>query len=68
MTGHLGKEQEPEFMLEFRLKAYRKWLTLEEPQWANVNHPPIDYQNICYYSAPKKKPVKNSLDEVDPEI
>ncbi len=62
------KKQEPDFMLEFRLKAYRKWLTMEEPQWANVSHPPIDYQNICFYSAPKKKPVKNSLDEVDPEV
>lgn len=62
------KKQEPEFMLEFRLKAYRKWLTMEEPHWANVSHPPIDYQNITYYSAPKKKPVKNSLDEVDPEV
>ncbi len=62
------KKEEPEFMLEFRLKAYRKWLTMEEPQWANVSHPKIDYQNISYYSAPKKKTAKNSLDEVDPEV
>jgi Fe-S cluster assembly protein SufB len=62
------KKEEPEFMLEFRLKAYRKWLTMEEPNWANVSHPKIDYQNISYYSAPKKKQVKNSLDEVDPEV
>ena len=56
-------------MLEFRLKAYRKWLTMEEPAWPNVKYPPIDYQNIIYYSAPKKKEQKlGSLDEVDPEL
>lgn len=62
------KKDEPGFMLEFRLKAYRKWLEMEPPRWANVNYPEIDYQNICYYSAPKKKPVLNRLDEVDPAI
>ena len=63
-----AKKEEPEFMLEFRLKAYRKWLEMEEPHWANASYPKIDYQDICYYSAPKKKPALNSLDEVDPEI
>jgi Fe-S cluster assembly protein SufB len=63
-----AKKEEPDFMLEFRLKAYRKWLEMEEPKWSNVHHDEIDYQNICYYSAPKKKPSKNSLDEVDPEV
>lgn len=62
-----AKKNEPEFMLEWRLKAYRHWLTLTEPTWANVNYPPINYQDIIYYSAPKKKNLK-SLDEVDPEI
>ena len=64
-----AKKQEPEFMLEFRLKAYRKWLTMQEPNWAHVNYPPIDYQNIIYYSAPKQKKEKlNSLDDVDPTL
>lgn len=62
------KKQEPAFMLEFRLKAYKKWLEMKEPSWANIHYPKIDYQNISYYSAPKKKAKKNSLDEVDPEI
>lgn len=62
------KKQEPDWMLEFRLKAYRKWLTQTEPTWANVSHPPIDFQNISYYSTPKKKAKLNSLDEVDPEV
>lgn len=62
------KKEEPEFLLQFRLKAYEKWLTMEEPVWPNVSYPPIDYQNITYYSAPKNKPKLNSLDEVDPEI
>jgi len=61
-------KEEPDFMLEFRLKAYRKWLEMEEPDWANIDHPPIDYQDITYYSAPKNKPKLNSLDEVDPEV
>jgi len=61
-------KEEPDFMLEFRLKAYRRWLEMEEPDWANIQHPPINYQDITYYSAPKKKPQLGSLDEVDPEI
>ena len=61
-------KQEPEFMLEWRLKSYRHWLTMTEPHWANLKYNPIDYQNIVYYSAPKKKPQLNSLDEVDPEL
>ncbi len=60
-------KKEPEFMLEWRLKSYRKWLNMEEPTWAKVSYPEIDYQAISYYSAPKKKELK-SLDEVDPEI
>jgi Fe-S cluster assembly protein SufB len=63
-----AKKEEPPFMLEFRLKAYRRWLEMTEPRWPNVQYPAIDYQNICYYSAPKNKPLKNSLEEVDPEI
>lgn len=63
-----AKKNEPDFLLEFRLKAYQKWLESEEPQWPNVHYPPVDFQNICYYSAPKKKPEHQSLDEVDPEI
>ena len=63
------KKQEPEWMLEWRLKAYRHWLTLEEPEWAHVHHPPIDYQAVSYYSAPKKKgDGPKSLDEVDPQL
>jgi Fe-S cluster assembly protein SufB len=63
-----AKKNEPEFMLEWRLKAYRHWLTMKEPHWANVKYPPVDYQDISYYSAPKKKPALKSLDEVDPEL
>jgi Fe-S cluster assembly protein SufB len=63
-----AKKEEPEWMLEWRLKAYRHWLTLEEPTWANIDYEVIDYQSISYYSAPKKKPLLESLDEVDPEI
>ncbi len=63
-----AKKNEPEFMLEWRLKAYRQWLTMKEPHWANVNYPPVDYQALSYYSAPKKKPTLKSLDEVDPEL
>ena len=62
------KKGEPDFMLDFRLKAYRKWLEMEEPIWANVKYPKINYQDICFYSAPKTKPSKNSLEEVDPEV
>jgi len=64
-----AKKGEPEWLLEWRLKAYRHWLTLEEPTWPNVAYPPIDYQDIIYYSAPKPKgPAPASLDEVDPEM
>jgi Fe-S cluster assembly protein SufB len=60
---------EPEFLLEWRLKAYRYWLTLETPDWAHVDYPEIDYQAISYYSAPKQKTDgPKSLDEVDPEL
>ncbi len=61
-------KEEPEFMLEWRLKAYRHWLTMKEPTWQNVHYPPIDYQNLFYYSAPKQKVKPKSLDEIDPEI
>ncbi|HZL38351.1 MAG TPA: Fe-S cluster assembly protein SufB [Tepidisphaeraceae bacterium] len=60
------KKGEPDWMLQWRLKAYRHWLTMEEPQWASVHYPPIDYQSAIYYSAPKPK--LKSLDEVDPEV
>ena len=63
-----AKKNEPEWMLEWRLKAYRHWLTMEEPEWANVHYPKVDYQDIIYYSAPKPKEKKASLDEVDPEL
>jgi Fe-S cluster assembly protein SufB len=62
-----AKKSEPEWMLDWRLDAYRRWLTMREPKWARVNYGPIDYQNIHYYAAPKRDPLK-SLDEVDPEI
>jgi len=62
------RKGEPEWMLERRLKAYRHWLTMEDPQWAKVQHPPIDFQAISYYSAPKPKADLDSLDEVDPEL
>ena len=62
------KKREPAWLLEWRLKAYRTWLTMTEPTWQNVRYAAIDYQDIIYYSAPKKKPTLNSLDEVDPEI
>lgn len=63
-----SKKKEPSFLLEFRLKAFRRWKEMKEPSWANVDYPPINFQNICYYSAPKKKQKLSSLDEVDPEI
>ena len=62
------KKGEPDFMLNFRLKAYEKWLTMKEPAWPNVQYPKIDFQNISYYSAPKPKKKLASLDEVDPEV
>ena len=63
-----SKKNEPDFMLEWRLKAYKHWLNMQEPSWANVHYQPIDYQEISYYSAPKKKPQLNSLNEVDPQL
>lgn len=63
-----AKKQEPEWLLEWRLKAYRHWLTMTEPRWPNVRYNLIDYQDIVYYSAPKQKKQLNSLDEVDPEL
>ena len=63
-----AKKGEPEFMLKFRLKAYRKWKEMAKPRWANVNYNAIDFQDISYYSAPKQKTQLNSLDEVDPEV
>jgi Fe-S cluster assembly protein SufB len=63
-----SKKKEPEWLLEFRLKAYRHWLTLERPNWAHLQIPPIDYQRIVYYAAPKSKATPQSLDEVDPEL
>ncbi len=62
------KKNEPEWMLRWRLDAYRRWLTMREPAWSRVNYGPIDYQDIYYYSAPKKKAGPKSLDEIDPEI
>ncbi|WP_066383395.1 MULTISPECIES: Fe-S cluster assembly protein SufB [unclassified Anabaena] len=64
-----AKKNEPEFMLEFRLRAYRQWLKMTEPTWPSVTYPPINYQDIIYYSAPKQKKEKlNSLEEVDPTL
>ncbi|WP_339737263.1 Fe-S cluster assembly protein SufB [uncultured Sunxiuqinia sp.] len=63
-----AKKNEPEFMLQFRLDAYRKWLKMPVPNWAYLKIPPIDFQEIIYYSAPKKKPQYESLDEVDPDL
>ena len=62
------KKNEPDFLTEWRLEAFRHWQTLIEPKWPKVDYPPIDYQDIIYYAAPKKKPVLNSLDEADPEL
>jgi len=63
-----SRKNEPEFMLEYRLNAYHHWLTLTEPSWAHIHHPPIDYQSIYYYAAPKRPKELASLDEVDPEL
>src|SRR5712675_2026648 len=63
-----AKKNEPEWMLAWRLDAYRRWLTMREPLWARVSYGPIDYQDLYYYSAPKKKDGPKSLDEIDPEI
>ncbi|TIV12491.1 MAG: Fe-S cluster assembly protein SufB, partial [Mesorhizobium sp.] len=63
-----AKKDEPDWMLEWRLGAYRRWLTLEEPTWARVHYPKIDFQDIYYYAAPKSTPGPKSLSEVDPEL
>ena len=63
-----AKKNEPEWMLAWRLDAYRRWLTMREPRWARVSYGPIDYQNLYYYAAPKKKDGPKSLEEIDPEI
>ncbi|WAX58119.1 Fe-S cluster assembly protein SufB [Jatrophihabitans cynanchi] len=63
-----AKKQEPDWLLEWRLRAYRHWVTMDEPTWQHVNYGPVDYQDIIYYSAPKPKPKVNSMDEVDPEL
>ncbi len=63
-----GKKNEPEWLLEFRLKAFRHWQTMKMPQWANLKIPPIDYQDIIYYAAPKKKTSPKNLDDIDPEL
>ena len=63
-----AKKNEPSWMLDWRLKAYRHWLGMADPDWAKVKHPPIDFQDAYYYAAPKKKPTVKSLDEVDPEL
>jgi len=63
-----GKKGEPEWLTEWRLEAYRRWLTMEEPKWARVEYPPIDYQELYYYAAPKRMSGPRSLDEVDPEL
>ena len=63
-----AKKKEPQWMLDWRLKAYRHWLKMELPNWANIKYPPVNYQDIIYYSAPKQKIKPNSLDEIDPEL
>ena len=63
-----ARKEEPAWLLEWRLKAYAAWLQMTEPHWARVEHPPIDYQDLHYYAAPKKKAGPKSLDEVDPEL
>src|ERR1700759_4388891 len=63
-----AKKNEPAWMLEWRLEAYRRWLTMTEPTWARVNYPKIDYQDLYYYAAPKAKKTLTSIDEIDPEI
>ncbi len=63
-----AKKNEPDWLLDWRLKSYRRWLTMKDPEWARVKHPEIDYQDAYYYAAPKPKELLNSLDEVDPEL
>lgn len=62
------KKQEPDFLLQWRLKAYHHWLTMKEPTWPNIQYPSIDYQDIIYYAAPKQRPLLNRMDEVDPAL
>jgi Fe-S cluster assembly protein SufB len=64
----LAKKNEPDWMLDYRLRAFAYWKTMEDPQWAHVHYPPIDFQSIIYYAAPRTKPKYESLDEVDPEL
>lgn len=63
-----ARKNEPKFLLDFRLKAYKRWKAMPEPKWSNVTYPPIDFQNISYYSEPQSKPKLDNLDQVDPEI
>ncbi|MCB1475320.1 MAG: Fe-S cluster assembly protein SufB, partial [Rhodobiaceae bacterium] len=63
-----AKKNEPEWMLEWRLDAYRRWLTMKEPEWAKLHYPKIDFQNLYYYAAPKSQAAPKSLEEVDPEL
>ncbi|MGH7003852.1 MAG: Fe-S cluster assembly protein SufB, partial [Alphaproteobacteria bacterium] len=63
-----AKKNEPSWMLDWRLKAYRHWLGMKEPAWANVSYPPIDFQDSYYYAAPKQKAAPKDLSEVDPEL
>jgi Fe-S cluster assembly protein SufB len=63
-----GKKNEPEWMLDYRLRAFNYWQTMQEPKWAHVSYPPVDFQSISYWAAPRTKPKYNSLDEVDPEL
>src|SRR5262245_8589313 len=63
-----AKKAEPDFMLDWRLKAFRHWLTMKEPHWSNAYYPPLNYQDFIYYAAPVRKPQLESLDQVDPEV
>jgi hypothetical protein len=63
-----ARKKEPEWMLQFRLNAYKQWLKMKEPKWSDIRHPPIDFQDMCYYSEPKQKETKQSLEEVDPDL
>jgi Fe-S cluster assembly protein SufB len=63
-----AKKQEPDWLLQWRLKAYRQWTKMKEPTWANVKYPEINYQDVIYYSAPKQKAKSESLSDVDPEL
>jgi len=63
-----AKKKEPEWLLEFRLNAYRQWLKMAEPKWSDNSYAPINFQDLCYYSEPKQKEQKKSLDEVDPDL